>query len=193
MSDGTFLTGLLVVERLTEVLSSVSVSDLMDVVPRCFDFLVLFIRADFRLGLASFALSDSESDAEEAADDESVVVDEADEASFLITSGFGFSEITFGAGRGVALGNGYFRGLPRPREVELPDCLRFSLIGLIGGDGFSSSDSDEFEKILLSFFDFDCDGGGGFLGDGRLFEFPALLAEVDDFAVDCGLLCCCMA
>lgn len=192
MRDGTFFTGLFVVDRLTDALSSVSVSDFTDVVPRCFDFLVLFIRADFRLGLASFALSESEFDTDVAADDESVDVDVADEASFF-TSGLGFSGITFGGGRGGGtFGNGYLRGRPRPRpEVELPDCLRSSLTG--GGGGFSSSDSDEFEKILLSFFAFVTDGGGGFLFAGGVFEFAALLAAVDAFEAGCDLVFCCIA
>lgn len=124
----------------------------------CFDFLVLLILADFLLGFASLALSESESELDEAADDESVVVDDADDASFF-TSGLGFSGITFGAGFG-GLGSGYFLGRPLPLpEVELPDCRRSSFTT---GAGFSSSDSDVFEKILLSFFDFDTDAG--FLG-----------------------------
>lgn len=162
ISEGTFFTGLFVVERFIDMLSSVSVSDLIDVVPRCFDFRVLLVRTDLRLGLASFALSESESEFEEAADDESVEVDDAEEASFF-TSGLGFSGVTLGAGFGGAPGSGYFLGLPRPRpDVELPDCLRMSFTG--GGTGFSSSDSDEFEKMLLSFLTLDIAGGASFLG-----------------------------
>lgn len=164
ISDGTFFTGLLVVDRFTVELSSVSVPDLSEDGPMCFDF--RFIRADFLLGFASFALSESESELEEAADDESVVVEDADEASFF-TSGLGFSGMTFGAGFGGAPGSGYFLGLPLPRpEVELPDCR---LTSLTGTGGFSSSDSDEFEKILLfSFLGF-VTTGAGFLGCWKLF------------------------
>lgn len=162
------------------MLSSVSVSDFTDAA-RCFDFLVLLMRADFLLGFASFALSESESEFDEAADDESVEVDDAaDETSFL-TSGFGFSGVTFGIGFGGAPGRGYFLGLPRPRpDVELPDCRRISFTG---AGGFSSSDSDEFEKMLLSFFDFAIaavggGGGAGFLGTGRaLAAFDAAAAD----------------
>lgn len=81
-------------DRFIDMLSSVSVSDFTDAGPRCFDFLVLFMRADFRLGFASFALSESESELEDAADDESVLVDDADETSFF-NSGLGFSGVTF--------------------------------------------------------------------------------------------------
>lgn len=175
MSDGIFFTGLLFVARFIDILSSVSVSDLIDAGPMCFDFRLLFMRADLRLGFASLALSESESELDDAADDESVVVDDADETSFL-TSGLGFSGVTFGAGFGGAPGNGYFLGLPRPRpDVELPDCRRISFTGCAG---FSSSDSDVLEKILLSFLDFAAAITVGFFGSGA---FLAFVATVDTF------------
>lgn len=153
------------VDRLTVELSSVSVSDFSEDGPMCFDF--LFMRVDFLLGFASLALSESESEFEEAAEDESVVVEEADDDGFLISC-LGFSGAAFAAGFGGApAGNGYFLGLPLPRpDVELPDCL---LTSFTGAGGFSSSDSDEFEKILLfSFLIFEA-AGVAFLGGGRFF------------------------
>lgn len=194
ISDGTFFTGLFVVERFTEVLSSVSVSDLIEALPRCFDFLVLFIRADFLLGLASAALSESESEFEPA-EDESVEVDVADETSFL-GSGLGFSGVTLGGGLGGAVPMGYFLGRPRPRpEVELPDCRRSSLTGAAGG-GFSSSDSEEFEKILFStFLDFAV-AAADFLGTGRFLAAllidaaEAALGAAGAFPCSCKAWCC---
>lgn len=185
INDGTFFTGLFVVERF--MLSSLSVSDLTEAVPRCFDFRVLFILADLRLGFASFALSESESELDEAADDESVVVDVADETSFF-TSGFGFSGVTLAIGFGATPGSGYLRGRPLGRPaVELPDGRRSSFTGCGcgcdddggggGSDGFSSSDSEVLEKILLSFFEFRIDVGAGFLDDATLLLTDLLVAD----------------
>lgn len=117
------------------------------------------------------------------------MVEEAEETSFF-TSGFALSGTTFGAGFGGALllGNGYFLGRPRPRpDVELPDCLRSSFVAVCG---LSSSDSEEFEKILLSFFTFDA--GGGFFGTGRLLAVLTLLDATAAGGFE-DLLCCCIA
>lgn len=164
-------------DRFTVELSSVSVSDLIEDGPMCFDFRFI-LREDFLLGFVSLALSESESEFEEAADEESVLVEDTDD-DFLI-SGFGFSETTFVAGFGGApAGSGYFLGLPLPRpDVELPDCL---LTSLTGAGGFSSSDSDEFEKILLfSFLVFVIAGGGFLAGGGKFF------AVFDTVALETG-------
>lgn len=108
IKEGIFLIGFF-----TAVLSSVSLSVLPEM---CFD--LRFRRCDFRLGFASFALSESLSLLDEVDVDEPVEVDDADEtaADVFFVSDFGFSTAIFGFG-GAAPGRGYFLGRPRPRPV----------------------------------------------------------------------------